>query len=392
VKAALHHAAALTGIGTLLVGCVTGDSNEPLQQNAQTLMSKNTINLSTGIVMAYQELGDPAGKPVIFLHGFTDTSRSFAPTVDALLDSDPRLHVFVLDQRGHGDSSMPPASSCAAAPEQCFRPNDMAEDAIAFMDQKGIAKATIVGHSMGSFVAQEIGLSHPHRAERLVLIGTSANITGNVVLNDYLIAEPIEGSWKSGFEAQGYIFPNDVYSLTPIDANADALGWIAGGWVTDPTADPAFIAQIVPETSAVKMGAWIGAARALATIDNRTRLQQLAVDTLVIWATQDAFFYETDQAELRASLDVSVAACRMSYSFKQYGKRPLSELGIQTDDLGHNTQWGSPAAIAQDIASFIRHDKPTKTWFYSSETNPQNIVEQNGKAPIIANKSNQACP
>jgi pimeloyl-ACP methyl ester carboxylesterase len=341
--------------------------------------------------MAYQELGDFTGQPVIFLHGYTDTGRSFAPTVQALLNIDPHLHVFVLDQRGHGASSMPPAASCAAAPELCFRPSDMAGDAIAFMNQKGLSKATFVGHSMGSFVAQEIGLSYPNRVEKLVLIGTSANLVGNVVLNDYIIADPVEGSWKAGFEAQGYTFPDDVYNLTPLDANADALSWIAGGWVVDPAANPAFLAEILPETSATKMGAWIGAARALSTIDNRNRLKQLSVDTLILWATQDAFFYDTDEAQLRASLDVSVNACRMSYSFKQYGKRPISALGVQIDDIGHNTQWGAPAGVAQDIVSFIRHDKPTKTWFYSADGNPQVIVEKKGQAPILSNKAKNCC-
>ncbi len=239
MKTILQHTTAIMGIGALVVGCVSQESTEQLGLGEQAFtFSKNTIQLSTGITMAYQELGDATGEPVIFLHGYTDTGRSFAPTVDALLQIDSHLHVFVLDQRGHGPSSMPPAALCASAPELCFRPSDMAEDAIAFMNQKGLSRATFVGHSMGSFVAQEIGLSYPNRVDRLVLIGTSANIVGNVVLDDYIIADPVEGTWKAGLEAQGYTFPDDVYDLTPLDANADALSWIAGGWVVDPAANP----------------------------------------------------------------------------------------------------------------------------------------------------------
>lgn len=382
----------LTGITALCAGCASPAAPETIGSAEQAaLLPKQTITLSTGITMAYQELGDPAGEPILFLHGYTDTGRSFHPTVSALLAKSPHLHVFVLDQRGHGASSMPPAASCAAAPEQCFRPIDMANDAIAFMDQKGITRASVVGHSMGSFVAQEMGLTYPGRVERLVLIGTAAKLAGNVVLQDYILAEPVEGSWKAGFEAQGYAFPAGVYDLTPLDANADALAWIEGGWVTDPAADPAFLADIVPETAATKMGAWIGAARALSTVDNTARLQGLTVPTLILWATQDAFFYDTDQAELRASLDVSVAQCQGGYHFKQYGKRPLSDLGVQTDDLGHNTQWGAPDEVAADVASYLKHGKPTKDWYYSANGDPQTIVTKKGKAPILRNQPKKHC-
>lgn len=387
----------LVGALALVLGCASpgapGAAEDVGAARQAAALPKQTISLSTGISMAYLELGDPAGEPVVFLHGYTDTSRSFYPTVTALLDESPHLHVFVLDQRGHGASSMPPAAACAGAPEQCFRPIDMANDVIAFLDQKGIAKATVVGHSMGSFVAQELGLTYPDRTERLVLIGTAAKITGNVVLEDYILADPVEGTWKAGFEAQGYTFPDDVYDLTPLDAGpgAGALDWITYGWVTDPVADPAFLAEIVPETAATRMGAWIGAARALDAVDNTARLQHLTVPTLILWATQDAFFYDTDQADLRAALDVAVSQCEGGYHFKQYGERPLSELGYQTDDIGHNTQWGAPDEVAADVASFVKRGRPTRDWYYASEADPQAIVTKKGKAPILSNRPRGHC-
>lgn len=356
------------------------------------VFSKQTISLSTGIQMAYLDLGDPTGDPVLFLHGYTDTSRSFFPTVTALLEEDPSLHVYVLDQRGHGASSMPPAASCAAAPEACFGPEDLAGDVLAFMDAKGISSAPIVGHSMGSFVAQEVALTHPERVDSVVLIGTAAKLAGNVVLQDYILAEPVEGSWKAGFEAQGLTFPNDVYNLGPLDANADALTWIETAWVVDPAADPAFLAQILPETAGTRMGTWIGAARALLATDNRERLKSLSVPALILWASQDAIFYESDQDELLASLDVAAAGCKTSYYFKQYGKRPLGPDGIQIDDIGHNTQWGAPEEVAEDIESYLRHGKPTKHWYYSADGDPQHIVTKHGKAPIVKSAKPKHCP
>lgn len=384
----------LIGFSAVLAGCEAPESTEPVAETQQAcaVFSKKTLALSTGISMAYLEMGDPHGEPVIFLHGYTDTARSFYPTVTALSASNHDLHIFVLDQRGHGASSMPPAAACAAAPEQCFRPVDMANDAIAFMNAKGIGKASIVGHSMGSFVAQELGLSHPDRVESLVLIGTGASLVGNVVLQDYIVAEPVEGSWKAGFQAQGYSFPAGVYNLTPLQANADALTWISTAWVVDPAADPDFLADIVPETANTKMGAWIGAARALLATDNTVRLRSLSVPTLILWATQDAIFYESDQQALRAALDVAAAQCKLEYSFKQYGKRPLAADGVQIDDIGHNTQWAAPDEVARDVERFVTHGKPTKDWYYSADGNPQQIVTKHGKAPIITNPKAKHCP
>ncbi len=246
---------------------------------------KHTLALPTGVTLAYVELGDPAGEPVIFLHGYTDTARSFHPTAQALAGMDAPRRIFLLDLRGHGGSSMPGAAACPGAPETCFAPGDMADDVLAFMDLEGLESAHVVGHSMGSFVAQDLALDHPDRVESLVLIGTGSKLAGNVVLQDHVLAEPVEGSWQAGFVAQGVDFPGGAYLQTPDDSGADALAWIAGSWVVEPAADPDYLAEIVPETAATRMGTWIGAARALLATDHGDRLDELAVPALILWGT-----------------------------------------------------------------------------------------------------------
>jgi pimeloyl-ACP methyl ester carboxylesterase len=360
-------------------------------REAASALTKKTVSLSTGIQMAYLELGDPDGEPVVFLHGYTDTSRSFLPTATALAALNHHLHLFVLDQRGHGASSMPPAAACAADPAACFRPADLAGDVLAFLDAKGLCRASIVGHSMGSFVAQEVALTHPERVERAVLIGTAASLAGNVVVQDYILAEPVLGSWKAGFLAQGYAFPQGVYDLTPLDSAPGAIDWIANAWVTDPAADPAFLAAILPETSHTRMGTWVGAAEALLVTDNTQRLHDLEVPALVLWATEDAIFSAADEQVLRASLDVAVQRCGTEYYFKQYGKRPLSPDGLQLDDLGHNTQWGAPNEVARDLDSYLRHERPTRDWYYSADGDPRQIITEKNAAPIVHGAPPKSC-
>src|SRR5574341_2471215 len=75
---------------------------------------KRTTVLSTGITMSYVEAGPTDGEPVIFLHGLSDTSRSFFQTMEALQAIDGELHLFALDARGHGASSLPAGPECPA--------------------------------------------------------------------------------------------------------------------------------------------------------------------------------------------------------------------------------------------------------------------------------------
>ena len=56
-----------------------------------------------------------------------------------------------------------------------------AADVVAFMDAMGIYQATIVGHSMGSFVAQHVAVAAPERVKRLVLSGSATTVRNSVV-------------------------------------------------------------------------------------------------------------------------------------------------------------------------------------------------------------------
>lgn len=58
-----------------------------------------SIRLSSGIELPYAEQGDPAGVPVVFVHGVTDAWRSFEGVLPHLPASS---HAFALTQRGHG--------------------------------------------------------------------------------------------------------------------------------------------------------------------------------------------------------------------------------------------------------------------------------------------------
>jgi pimeloyl-ACP methyl ester carboxylesterase len=375
-------------VAILLGAALSLGAGSPAQcaQNCDDIdAGKCSITLNTGITMAYLEAGPASGEAVIFLHGFTDTARMWLPTMRTLRERNPNLRMLALDQRGHGDTSMPPAAGCARTPEACFRMSDYAADTLAFMAAKNIAKATFVGFSMGSFVSQEIALTQPERVRRVVLIGTSSKVVENPVVRDYMLKEPIEGAWKQALEAQGLEYPADFYLKTPRDADPKIYEWLTGVWLLDPIADPALIESSRAEYANIKLGTWIGTARAFLTIDNSERLRSIRVPVLVIWGVQDGLLpHDPDQAGLKAALDAAAAAGGTSYAWKQYGVIPLPQSGVQESDIGHVVPWDAPRELALDIAAFIADGKPTPD-LYRAEApgNLTRIVTEAGKASIV---------
>ena len=348
-------------------------------------LEKQRIALPTGIDLAYVELGAARGEPVVFLHGITDTSRSFLDTARALADLRPELRLLLLDMRGHGDSSMPGAEGCRGKPASCFRPADFADDVTSFLDALGLTRADIVGHSLGSAAAQELALEHPERVRRLVLIGSPPSTVGDPTYTNLLLRDLAEGPWKRALEAKGKRFPEDVYDLTPLDVDPQAEKWMLENWVFEPSADPELLAAIAPETARVRIGTWLGASRAALEVDNRSRLRGLTVPTLVLWATQDSFFKESpQQADLLESLHAATRECGLEFTWKQYGRVPLAASGLPESDFAHNLHWGPYEQVAQDLAAFLREGgEPTRDAFYADPADVRRVVTDPGAAKLI---------
>ena len=128
-----------------------------------------TARLSTGITMHYAEQGDARNRPIILLHGYSDSWFSFSRVLAPLARD---AHVFALDLRGHGKTAKPTSG---------YLMRDLAEDVIAFMNAKGIVRATVIGHSMGGLVAQQVALAAPKRVSHLVLVATGSSATRSLV-------------------------------------------------------------------------------------------------------------------------------------------------------------------------------------------------------------------
>ena len=161
---------------------------------AVTAMTVARLTLATGVTLEYVERGNPNGTPVIFLHGVTDSLKSFEHVLPHLPES---IRAIAVSQRGHGDSSRPEAG---------YRYTDFSADVAAFMDALGIRQAVIVGHSMGGLVAQRFALDHPERTRGLMLLGTFASINQNREVKamwDSTLAtltDPVDPAFVRGFQ------------------------------------------------------------------------------------------------------------------------------------------------------------------------------------------------
>ncbi len=111
--------------------------------------------------MAYMDIapaGQPNGRTLVLLHGMNFGGFYFGGPIEALRNAGFR--VIVPDQIGFGRSSKPVIP---------YNFHDMALNTRTLLASLGIARATIVGHSMGGMLAARFAASYPEMAERAVL-------------------------------------------------------------------------------------------------------------------------------------------------------------------------------------------------------------------------------
>ncbi len=142
---------------------------------------------ANGIELEYERYGDAAGETVLFIMGLgAQLTRWPLAAVEALTQRG--YQVIRYDNRDVGlshrfESSGPPDIPAILAARAAGKPSpaaylveDMAADAAGLMDALGIARAHIVGASMGGMIAQELAARYPDKALSLTSIMST---TGN---------------------------------------------------------------------------------------------------------------------------------------------------------------------------------------------------------------------
>ena len=273
----------------------------PVNQSSWTSLKKH-VRLTNGVHLAYVELGDREGEPLLLLHGYTDTSRSWSVMAPHL----PGYRLLIPDQRGHGD---------ADAPECCYGPSQFAYDAKLFMDALGVDRAVVAGHSMGSMVAMTMAAEYPDRVSSIVLVGATA------------LAPVKPGSWLY----------DQVAALTyPLDRNSAFMReWHPANQPT--SVDPQFAEAVMDEILAIRPHVWRSVMRELEQLPVGRHAADVKAPVLILSGGKDPLF----PAEHHAAL------------LKAF---PRAQAHV-FPELGHSPNWEQPAAVAARINAFIKSTK-----------------------------------
>lgn len=118
------------------------------------------ITLPTGVELNVAIAGDPANPPVVLLHGFPESHRTWRNQIPALARDH---YVIAPDQRGFGHSSKPEGV-------ENYTPDKPVGDLLALADHLGIGPFTLIGHDWGGAIAWMAALQNPQRIARLVIV------------------------------------------------------------------------------------------------------------------------------------------------------------------------------------------------------------------------------
>lgn len=307
-SAAPSPAAASSAVGASAAGASKGTAPPPLQVDLNAFdAGKRSIALPNGETLAYIDRGDRSAPVVVLIHGYTDSARDWVPMLPYL---SKQYRLILVDIRGHGQSSKP---------ECCYTRLDFAYDIKLLLDALGVRKADIVGHSLGSIIAQTFAEYWPERTAHVVLISSTGG-------------EPPGRPKKPGFD-----FAAEIRKLKePIDPDSPfMIAW----WDSPTPVDPDFIRRQRKDAAGIPLRVWLAVldqALPAANVygDLQSTLPRLKAPTLLIWGSKDPIMEEDVRQSLRDAL-------------------PHAQVKI-FDGLGHNPFWEDPKGVADAVNAFLK--------------------------------------
>ena len=166
-----------------------------------------------GLRMYYEVHGPDAGVPVLLMNGAYLTTGDFGPLLPGLAATRP---VVACDLRGHGrtgDTDHP------------ITYEGMADDAAALLEHLGIARADVVGYSLGGGVALQLAVRHPRVVRAVVPISASYRSDGlqpellemiPTITPEMFAGSPFEAAYRA-IAPEPDRFPDLVRKLKELD-------------------------------------------------------------------------------------------------------------------------------------------------------------------------------
>ena len=272
---------------------------------------KTTVTLANGQLLAYMDIGPRDAPPVVLIHGYTDSARDWA-TLAPLLTAKFRL--IIVDLRGHGASGKP---------DCCYTRFDFAHDVKLLLANLRVDSANIVGHSLGSVVAQTFAELWPGATRRLILVSSTGTSFGlDESLGKVGGSTPQWPSWLGGV----------AHLQDPIDPESTFMrDW----WKESMRINPDFFSSRQRrDAAAIPAHVWRDIAdQTLLGDDLRRMLPRIQAPTLLIWGGRDTVMSEAGRDALRAGIK-------------------SNEVRIFAS-LGHDLFWEDPRAVGSVMITFL---------------------------------------
>lgn len=216
-----------------------------------------------GVKLYYEETG--SGTPVIFVHEYAGDYRAWEPQVRAMAR---RYRCITFNARGFPPSDVPNDPAKYTQQRAC-------DDILSVLDHLKIAKAHVIGLSMGGFATLHFGLSYPDRALSLTIGGCGYGAEKGEREKFQSEAEKIAGRIRK----EGMAEFAKTYSLGPTRVqmqNKDPRGWAE------------FASQLAEHSDLGAELTQLGVQRHRPSIfDLEDRMKKLTVPTLIITGDED---------------------------------------------------------------------------------------------------------
>ena len=199
--------------------------------------------------MHYEERGT-GPEPVVFVHGFISTRSWWQPALARLPED--RYHAYALDLRACGDSEQIETGTRWRSTPRILHQ---------FVDALGLARCTLVGHSMGGGVAMRYAVEHGESLDALVLVDPLAPYGTRFT--------PDITAWLNAQQGDS----EGIRALT------------LGAFVTPPAGD--YLERLIDGGVAWSRAIYLGTMDDMARFDVTDRLGVIAAPTLVTWGDKD---------------------------------------------------------------------------------------------------------
>jgi pimeloyl-ACP methyl ester carboxylesterase len=236
--------------------------------------------------------------PVVLLHAFADSWRSFERTLPHLPRS---LRAIAVTQRGHGDADRPAAG---------YRVEDFASDLLGFLDVLRLDAAVLVASSSASLTVQRFAVDHPERTLGLVFIGAPRSLRDKPSIAEFVTA-------VSAF--------SDQVARSFVEELLDAT--------LARSLPPDFRATLIAENLKVPARVWKATINGLVEAVPAVETGTITAPTLIIWGDGDRLLPRSEQEGLAAAI--------------------VGSQLVVYEGSGHAVHWEEPERVAGDIAAMV---------------------------------------